>query len=80
MWVDENFVIDKPNADKFFYQVKLPLMVLDIGRYVLIGIGLVGLFVSVIFISKNKQKTGYTQIGQTENLNVNNSEVTHLIE
>ena len=40
-WVDEHFEIDKKNADTFYYQVKLPLLLLNIGKFVLFGLGLI---------------------------------------
>lgn len=44
-WVDENFEIDKPNADKFVSQVKRPLAILNAMKYVIASLGFVLLLV-----------------------------------
>ena len=45
--MDENFEIDKPNLDKYYYQVRVPIAILRIGQYVVLGVGLVLLIFSL---------------------------------
>lgn len=40
-WVDEHFEIDKKNADLFYYQVKIPLLGVTIGKYTLFAVGFI---------------------------------------
>ena len=51
IWVDEHFTIDKPNADKFYNQVKLPLMIVEYGKWAILGVGIVFSIVSLICAS-----------------------------
>jgi hypothetical protein len=40
-WLDEHFEIDKVNADKFNREVKLPLDVINVGKYVVFVVGMI---------------------------------------
>ena len=51
IWVDEHFTIDKPNADKFYNQVKLPLMIVDYGKWAILGVGIVFSILSLTYAS-----------------------------
>ncbi len=51
IWVDEHFTIDKPNADKFYNQVKLPLMIVEYGKWAILGVGIVFSIMSLIYAS-----------------------------
>lgn len=57
-WVDEHFEIDKKNADKFYYQVKVPLSLINIGKYVLFSFGALLLLVccSISYTAWKKNK------------------------
>lgn len=82
MWVDENFIIDKKNADIFYNQAQLPLDILNYGKYVLLGVGLVLLTLHLIYYLRKKAKdNSYSNIDVQDSI-INNSqasETTHLI-
>lgn len=48
-WVDEHFDIDKPNADNFVRQVKIPLLFVEIGKYLPIALGTLLILSSLIY-------------------------------
>ncbi|CAF0927586.1 unnamed protein product [Brachionus calyciflorus] len=68
-WVDEHFEIDKKNADTFYYQVKLPLMLISIGKYVLSVLGFILFVISCIYAYSLSTKTE-----QTQDLNIQSDE------
>lgn len=75
-WVDEHFEIDKVNADKFYYQVKVPLSVINVGKYVILAVGLMLLLVCVgfSFVSwKKNQATPDVPVAVTETTPLINS-------
>ena len=48
-WVDENFEIDKKNADLFYDQVEIPMKVINYGKFVILGTGLILLAICLVF-------------------------------
>lgn len=48
-WVDENFQIDKKNADIFYDSVEIPMKVINYGKFAILGAGFVLLVICFIF-------------------------------
>ena len=59
MWVDENFVIDEVTANKFYNQVEVPQIILNYGKYVILVVGAVMIFGSILFYKTNKKSVEY---------------------
>jgi hypothetical protein len=76
MWVDENFEIDKINADKFFSEVKLPLMVLEIGKYVILAIGVALILALVFYVNKKKNSEYELVVDSRLTINATDKEIT----
>lgn len=66
-WVDEHFEIDKKNADLFYYQVKLPLLGVTIGKYFLFGIGF------ILFLISCRYAYNLSKKNQPQNFNIQES-------
>ena len=76
MWVDENFEIDEINADKFFSEVKLPLMVLEIGKYVILAIGVAFILALVFYVNKKKNSEYELVVDSRLTINATDKEIT----
>jgi hypothetical protein len=76
MWVDENFEIDEVNADKFFSEVKLPLMVLEIGKYVILAIGVAFILALVFYVNKKKNSEYELVVDSRLTINATDKEIT----
>lgn len=73
-WVDEHFEIDKKNADLFYYQVKLPLLGVSIGKYCLFGIGFILFLISCRYsytLSKRKQHQNFNIQESSNSIDIN---------
>ena len=55
-WLDENFVIDQATADQFYYSIKLPLSIVKIMKFVILGIGCLVLVVCLVFSYRGWKK------------------------
>lgn len=68
-WVDEHFEIDKVNADKYVRQVKTPLTVIKIGKFVIFATGMILMFVcvafNIFFWKRNKNDENETTVTET---------------
>ena len=69
-WVDENFELDKKNADLFKSQVKTPLAVIQLGKYVLTGVGAALVAISFTFTMRRvyRKRRALNEDHQTNNL------------
>ncbi len=76
MWVDENFEIDEVNADKFFSEVKLPLMILEIGKYVILAIGVAFILALVFYVNKKKNSEYELVVDSRLTINATDKEIT----
>jgi hypothetical protein len=73
-WVDEHFTIDQKNADKFYYQVKMPLMMLNYGQWVVYGLAIACMVINIGYGLIVWKRSKSTQIyDDEENLIINNS-------
>jgi hypothetical protein len=52
MWIDENFVIDEENANKFYNQLVVPQIVLNVGKYVILAFGAVLIIGFIMFYKR----------------------------
>ena len=61
-WLDENFVVDQKNADKFYYSVKLPLQAFDIAKYVAFSFGVALILTCTLFAIRLHRASGEASI------------------
>jgi len=48
MWIDENFIIDEVNANKFYNQLVIPQIVLNVGKYVILAVGAILIITNIL--------------------------------
>jgi len=74
--------LDKANAEKFFDEVEVPILVITIGKYVILGVG--GLFLLIcmsITIAKwRKSRKSQTLNDNNETVNWSSNETTPLLD
>ena len=54
MWIDENFVIDEVNANKFYNQLVVPQIVLNVGKYAILVVGAVLIIGLIMYYKRQK--------------------------
>jgi hypothetical protein len=73
-------VIDQVNADKFYNQVALPLGILNVGKFVLFGVGLLLIAVSSVLLLRMKQMQKSNDNGYLINSMANEVYKNHLYD
>ena len=73
-WLDENFDINQKVADQFYYSIKLPLNLVKIMKYVILGIGCVGPIVCLGISYRSWKRNQPCDEGYDENSLIVNNE------
>ncbi|XP_046852737.1 lysosome membrane protein 2-like isoform X2 [Xenia sp. Carnegie-2017] len=80
LFVNETAVISKSDADKFKNDVLLPKKLLDIGKYVFIGVGLIIMVLGLILLRVKGRKVRHSETSvQIQNEQVGGSEKSPLM-
>jgi hypothetical protein len=83
MWIDENFIIDEVNANKFYNQLVIPQIVLNVGKYVILAVGaILIIFLEVIYFRTSRKNHDYQPINtpeESEEINRDYDETTNIL-
>jgi len=75
MWIDENFVIDEENANKFYNQLVVPQIVLNVGKYAILAFGvLIIIMIEIVNFITSKRNRDYQSINNLKESNEINKE------
>lgn len=83
MWIDENFIIDEVNANKFYNQLVIPQIVLNVGKYVILAVGaILIIFLEVFYFRTSRKNHDYQPINtpeESEEINRDYDETTNIL-
>ncbi|UJR36346.1 hypothetical protein I4U23_029073 [Adineta vaga] len=73
LWVDEHAEIDQPSADKFHQKVTTPIMLVNVIKYVLLGVGIALVIGAIALLAyerhkKNMSGDAFPPVDDTERL------------
>ena len=84
MWIDENFVIDEVNANKFYNQLVVPQIVLNVGKYAILVVGvLIIIILEIVYFKTSQRNRDYQSLNnprESNEINVEPDEATKLID